>query len=79
MQTQLYRVSKKESKHLVGCEMKSLRAMFKTKMLIANLNVQILLNKSTDLLNPEIIKMLARGLYEKENSTLHFATCFSCH
>ena len=61
--------------HLVGCEIKSTRPIFKTEMLIyqsqANLDEKIVFGKITRYLDPEIGKMLERGMFGNGNSTFH--------
>ena len=37
----------------------------------ANLNVKIVLGKITHYLNPEISKMLVKGMFDTENSSSH--------
>ena len=62
----IYRVSRKSSTRLMGCEIKSMRPIFKTEMLIyqskANLDEKILFAKITRHLDPEIRKMLIRSM-----------------
>ena len=59
--------------HLAGCEIKSMRPIFKTEMLIyqskANLDEKILFGKITHHLDPEIRKMLVNGKFGNEDST----------
>lgn len=65
-----YRVSKKKSTLLAGCGNASAWLIIKMKMLIcqsrANADVTILFGKITHLSDPEIGKMLARGLFVLE-------------
>ena len=59
----------------MGYEIKSLRPIFKTEMVInqskANLDEKILFGKITHHLDPEIRKMQVRGMFGNENSTFH--------
>ena len=63
---------------LSSCEMKSMRPMFKNKMLIyqskANLDEKILLGKITHHLHPEIRKMLVRRILGSKDSTFQFGS-----
>ena len=59
-----------------GGGIKSMRLIFKkTKKLIylskANLDVKIVFGNITQLIDPEIWKILARGLYGNQDSTFH--------
>ena len=45
----------------------------------ASLDVKILFSKVAHLLDPEIKKMLLRGLYGNENATFHSGPLFACH
>ena len=56
-----------------GCEKTRIRPIFKTEMLInqpkANLDKNILLGKITYHFDPEIRKMLAKGMFKNKYST----------
>ena len=61
---------------LVCCEIKCMRPIFTAKMLFfqskANLDEKILFGKITRHSDPEIRKMLVRGMYWNNDSTFHF-------
>ena len=58
-----------------GCEIKSVRPIFKTKMFIyqskANLDEKTLFGKNIHHLDPELRKMLVRCILGNEDSTFH--------
>ena len=64
----------KKFMRLAGYGLKSIRPIFKTKMFIyqstANLDVKILSGKITHIIYLEISKMLERGLYGNQDSTV---------
>ena len=59
----------------MGCEIKSMRPIFKTDMLIhyskTELDEKVLFGKSTHHLDPEIRKILVRGMFRNKDSTFH--------
>ena len=67
----------------VGYGIKSMWLVFKTKILIyqskANLDEKILFGETTHHLDPEIRKMLVRGMFGNENSTFHSGPQFTCY
>ena len=72
----MYQVSQKRMfTHLSGCEIKGTRLIFKDGMLIyqskANFDEIILFDKITHYLDPEIRKMLARGMFKSKDSSFH--------
>ena len=60
-------MSKKKLRRLKGCEIKSMRLIFKTEMFIyqsnVNLDEKILLGSIPHLTDPEIRKMLVKGMF----------------
>ena len=68
-------MSKKKFTRLAGSEIKSMRSIFKIEILIhqskANLDEKILFGKITHHLDPEIGKMLVRGMHWNTDSTFH--------
>ena len=68
---------------LEGCGIKSMPPIFKVNMLIyqskATLDVKILLGNIAHLIDPEIRKILERGLYGSQDSTVCSGPWFTCH
>ena len=68
-----YRVSQKKFRCLEGCGIKSMRPIFKTKMLIyqsrVNLDEKVLFGNISHLIDPGIRKMLVKGMFG--NKTFH--------
>ena len=60
---------------LLGCEIKSMRLIFKTEILTyqpkANLGEKILFSKIAHHLDPEIRKTMVNGKFGNEDSTFH--------
>ena len=65
----------KKFTHLAGSEMKSVRLIFKTEILIyqsqASLNEKILFGKSTHHSDAEIRKILGKSMFRNKDSTFH--------
>ena len=76
----LYRLSQKKFRRLEGCGIKSMRPIFKTKMLIyqskVNLDEKILFDSIPQLTDPEIRKMLIKSMFRSKNSTFHSGPWF---
>ena len=68
-------MSQKKCMRLEGCEIKSMRPIFKTEMLIyqskANLDEKILFFKIAHQLDSEIKKTLVSCMFGNKNSTFH--------
>ena len=58
-----------------GCGINSMRPIFEAKILIyqskANLDETILFGNITNLIDPEIRKMMEKGLFGNQDSTFH--------
>ena len=69
-------MSQKKFRRLEGCEIKSMRPIFETKMLIyqskANLDGKVLFGKITLLEDPKIRDMPVRGLYGNREFHIQF-------
>ena len=67
--------SKKKFRRLEGCGIKSMCRIFKTEMFIyqskVNLDEKILFGSIPHLADPEIRKMLVKGMFWNKNSTFH--------
>ena len=67
--------SKKNFRRLKGCGTKSMRPIFKTEMFIyqskVNLDEEISFGSIPHLTDPEIRKMLVKGMFGNRNSTFH--------
>ena len=67
---------KRKFVRLAGCEIKSMRPIFKTDLLFyrskANLDEKILFGKIPHYLDPEIRKMQVRGMFGNKDSTFHY-------
>ena len=65
----------KKFRRLEGCEINSIRPIFKTEMFIyqskVNLDGKILFGSIPRLTDPEIRKMLVKGMFGNNNSTFH--------
>ena len=76
-------MGQKKFARLEGCEIKSMRPIFKTEMIIyqskANLDEKILFGKIIYLLDPESRKMLVRNMSGNDDSTFHFGPYFTCY
>ena len=72
-----YRESQKKFMRLAGYGMKNMRLILKIEMLIyqskANLEKKILFGKITHGFDPEIWKMLGRGIFRIKDSTFHLS------
>ena len=72
----MYRVSQKKFSRLVSYGEKSMRPIFKSKMLIyqskANLDEKMLFGKIIHHLDPKIRKVLVRGMFGNKDSSFHF-------
>ena len=71
----MYLVSQKKFTRLAGYGIISLLPIFKTDMLIyqskANLHVKIFIRNISHLIDPEIRKILLKGVLGNKNSTFH--------
>ena len=76
-------MSQKKFTPFAGCEIKSMRLTFKTKMLIyqseGKVHVKFLFSKITHHLDPEIRTMLGKGVFGNEDSTFHPGPEFTCY
>ena len=68
---------------LKGCKIKNMRPILETKILIyqskANLDVKSLFGNITHLVDPEIRKMLEKGLIGSQDSIFHCGPWFACN
>ena len=68
-------MSQKKFRRLEGCAIKSMSSTFKTEMFIylskVNLDEKILFGSIPHLTDPEIWKMLVKGMSGIKNSTFH--------
>ena len=67
---------------LAGCEIQSIAPILKIEMLTfqskTSLHEKILFGKITHYLDPEIRKMLIKGMFWNKHSTLHFGPVITC-
>ena len=76
-------MSQKKIRHMIGCGINSMQAIFKPYMIIyqtkASSDVKIVIGKITYYFEPDVRKMLVRKLHGNNNSTFHCQLCFACN